>query len=524
MNYAREDLARIEANLNTAFAALSMASAQLKLLMADSVSPDQVSEWAKKFTSPKPGLSDPKAAILATPVPKIEIVKTPEPAKVEPAEELVINDEWRAALDSLHGRRGNQFITGGAGAGKTTLSTKFMREFDGVLAITAPTGVAALRAGGETIHRFFGFGIGITPDDVQTLNDSRQAKYKALDAALIDEVSMVRADIMDCIDKFMRLNGRDKNKPFGGCMMVLVGDPYQLPPVSKETEEKKWLMDRYGTDTPYFFHAQAWQNAPIKTHNLTTIFRQKDQAFTDALNAIRSGVVKPEHLDLINSRVQPGFRPPIDGDLWLTLTTTNNSADQANQRMLLSLPGPSETFNAVVADDFDLKNAPTDQTLNLRVGAAVMFIRNDSDKRWVNGTMGKVTKLNPLTVEVRGTEHEVQPETWEQITYEFDEKKKTLAKKVKGKFTQIPLKLAAAVTIHKSQGMSFDHAIIDFAYGAFAAGQAYVALSRLRTLEGMVLRKAVTEKDLITSPEVQSFMSGGTIARPVPVGQMGLGV
>jgi ATP-dependent DNA helicase PIF1 len=222
--------------------------------------------------------------------------------------------------------------------------------------------------------------------------------------------------------------------------------------------------------------------------------------------------------------VQPGFKPPVDGDLWLTLTTTNVSADAANQRMLSSLPGPSETFEAIVSGDFDLKNAPTDQSLSLRVGAAVMFIRNDADKRWVNGTMGMVTKLTPLTVEVKGVEQEVQPETWEQITYEFDEKKKTLAKTIKGKFTQIPLKLAAAVTIHKSQGMTFDRAIIDFADGAFAAGQAYVALSRLRTLEGMVLRKPVTEKDLITSPEVQAFMSGQPIARGVPQGQMVLGV
>lgn len=451
-------------------------------------------------------MAEPIAVPDVTPV----IPPVPEPV----IGELVLNDEWKAVLSAMNSGTDHIFVTGDAGTGKSTLLNHFVDNASLSIAIVAPTGVAALRVGGETIHRFFSFGIGaIEKDDINVLSDSRRRKFKALDVLVIDEISMVRADLMDAIDQFLRKNGRVPGVPFGGCRIIMFGDLFQLPPVSKEKDEKKWLTDRYGTDTPYFFHADCWRDAPPKTFTLTTIFRQKDQVFTDALNAIRRGETTPEHLSLINSRVKPYFKDP-ENEMWITLTTTSASADESNQKMLAALTTEPRIFEALVSGDFDLKNAPTDERLELKAGAAVMFIRNHKRGVFVNGTIGKVTSVNPLKVAVNGAEIEVEREEWESIVYEFNEETKKLSRMVKGTFAQVPLKLAAAITIHKAQGLTFDRCIIDFAYGAFAAGQAYVALSRCRTLEGMILRKGVQVRDLITSTEVQLFSSGKPIARP----------
>jgi ATP-dependent DNA helicase PIF1 len=499
MSYVLEQLAKIKAELGKAKASVALAEVQVGLFenlvkRMEAETEAQESAPATAQSAP-PTLHDGESVQL--------------PATQEP---LVINDEWRAVLDLLHNGREHVFLTGGAGAGKSTLLGHFVEHYDGVFAILAPTGVAALRVQGQTIHSFFGFGAhALDKDDIRKLPDDRRRKFQALRLLIIDEISMVRADMMDAIDHFLRVN-RENSRPFGGVRLVMVGDLFQLPPVAKEKDEKRWLEQRYGTDTPYFFHAQVWRDAPLKTCALTTIFRQKDPQFTDALNAIRSGAISPEHLSLINQRVHTAFRPSAD-ELWLTLTTTNNAADQANQRMLHSLNTPSQTFEAVISGEFDLKNAPTDQLLTLKPGLAVMFIRNNKDKGYVNGTLGKVTQVNPLIVEAQDREIQVEPEIWEQLTYEFSEKDKTLIKKVKGKFVQIPLKLAAAITIHKSQGLSLDRVIIDLANGAFAAGQTYVALSRCRTLEGMVLSRPLRDRDLITSDEVRKFMAGEPIAR-----------
>lgn len=498
MSYMHDEFARIEAKLDEAEKAIKQAHAAIALARV-------------QLSLLKPTLNVPAAPVISV------APAAPEPAKVE--EPLIINEEWKAVLDTLHNGADDVFITGGAGTGKSTLLNYFTTSYKGAAAIVAPTGVAALRISGQTIHSFFGFGahaLGI--EDIPSLSDSRRAKYKALDMLIIDEVSMVRADLMDAIDRFMRLNGRDKDRPFGGCRLIMIGDLFQLPPVSKEANEKKWLVQRYGTDTPYFFHAEVWRHRPIRICQLTTIFRQKDRTFTDALNAIRKGEMNADHLKLINSRVNPLFVPP-QNELWLTLTTTNASADQSNAKMLRAINAPAKTFEADVVGDFDLKNAPTDERLELKPGAAVMFIRNDIDGNWVNGTMGRVVQVEPLEIEVNGLTHEVEPVTWEAINYDFDEKERKLVKSVKGKFTQIPLKLAAAITIHKSQGITLDRAIIDLSSGAFAVGQSYVALSRCKSLAGMVLKRPLTERDLITSTEVQAFMAGKPIARPAVLTQ-----
>lgn len=444
-----------------------------------------------------------------SPVPaKTEIVV--KPAVIEP---LVVTPEWSAILDALNDpSRKALFVTGGAGVGKSTLLKEYTDKQFGDIAIVAPTGRAAILVGGSTIHRFFSFGAhALTEDDIPSLSDTRKEKYRALRTLVIEEVSMVRADMIDAIDRFLRKNGRDKTLPFGGTRIVMFGDPYQLPPVSREAQEKKWLMSEYGTETPYFFHAHVWQTATLETKQLTTIFRQKDDTFTGALNAIRNGTTTDDHLALINSRVQPRFKPPT-GELWITLTTTNAHADQANQTMLNAINAPAKTFVAIVGGDFDLHNAPTDEMLVLKPGAAVMFIRNDFNGNWQNGTLGKVVSTTPLRVEIKGVNHDVEPVEWENIEYQFDEKSKKLTKRVKGTFEQVPLKLAAAMTIHKGQGLSMDNVILDFGNGAFAAGQAYVGLSRCRTLEGMVLRQAVQKRDLIVSTEVQNFLNGEPIA------------
>lgn len=497
MTYEQDELARIKVKLLEAQVALSLALVQLGLL--------------QNIMSKESGVLPKPYSQVAKPAPAAPVVEEP----------LVINEEWKAVLDSLNNGKEHLFITGEAGTGKSTLLKHFTEQYDGCFAIVAPTGVAALRVGGETIHRFFGFGAhAIATDDIPVLSDTRRAKYRALDVLVIDEISMVRADLMDAIDKFLRKNGRNATLPFGGVRLVMFGDLFQLSPISKEADEKKWLTSLYGTDMPYFFHAEVWRKVTLKKHNLSTIFRQKDPTFTSALNAIRSGTATAEHLKLINSRVNTSFKAPLDGKLWLTLTTTNNSADQSNQRMLAALKTKSEVFEAKISGDFDLKNAPTDELLELKPGAVVMFIRNNRQGGWVNGTLGKVTSIDPLKVEIDDIEHEVDKETWEAITYEYSEETKKLTKTIRGKFEQIPLKLASAITIHKSQGLTFEQVIVDFASGAFAAGQAYVALSRCRTLDGMVLRRAVQDRDLIVSTEVQHFMAGEPIARPA--GQLSL--
>lgn len=460
-----------------------------------------------------------KNALTRTEMERIDLVKRIAALSAPVAVELVINEEWQTVLDELQHGTGHVFITGGAGVGKSTLVEHFLKICDRRVAVLAPTGVAALRVNGQTIHSFFRFGAhALEKDDIRMANGKDLYKYEALEILVLDEASMIRADLMDAIDMFLRKNRRQKSTPFGGVRIVLVGDLFQLPPVSKERDEKKWLEQTYGTDMPFFFHANCWRETPIKTFNLTTIFRQSDPVFTGALNAIRNGTATKEHLGLINSRVNSRFTPPND-ELWITLTTTNDAAKQMNQKMLDLIQSPSKTFEAAVIGEFDLKNAPTEEFLELKVGAAVMFVRNDADHRWVNGTIGKVVSIEPLQVEVNDEPQFVEAEMWEQIVYEHDPVKNKLAKIVKGKFNQIPLKLAAAITIHKSQGLSLDRVHIDLGWGAFAAGQAYVALSRCRTLQGMVLRKPLAEKDLITSNEVIKFMNNDPIARPVTITQ-----
>lgn len=473
--------------------------------------------------------------VIAQPIPNLTDVQIQSVAPLrlapapEPEIELVINDEWKDALGKIENKSiPALFITGGAGTGKSTLTNYSMEHTDASYAIVAPTGAAAMRVGGQTIHSFFHFDPKRPePKDVEFVSQEKQRRrYTKLECLYIDEISMVAAPLMDQMNEFLKLNRNDP-RPFGGVLLRTIGDLFQLPPVVTDTHLKKMYLDMYGTDLPFFFHAQIWQEIPLQQIQLQTVFRQKAPEFVEALNAIRTGTFEKRHLDLLNSRVDRDFRPPKD-ETWIVLNTTNAGVDMANSRVLNALPGREKVFEARIVGEFKPKDSPADQNLALKVGCPVMFIKNDGiEKRWVNGSLGRIVEIeanvdNPdepiIGVELNsGKIVHVEKAKWESVKYEYDEKTKKLKKNVTGTFEQFPIRVAAAITTHKSQGMSFDKCIIDFSQaGAFAEGQTYVALSRCRTLEGLILRVPLTEKDIMVNKEVQAFMSGQPILKPVP--------
>ena|SRR5579859_50674 len=519
---AQEQLDAAYRAQETARTAILMAMAKLKLMTDSPMLTGDVQEMVTGMIPLKSdGVEILPAAIrphLPEPMlnvtPKIEVVSTPVVS-----EPLTITEEWQHTLDTLLNGSEHVFCTGGAGVGKTTMLEQVVTQYPGNLMVVAFTGVAALRAGGSTIHREFRFKTeALARDDVTAITDPRKAlMMRKVDALLIDEISMVRADVMDAIDISLQKT-RNNKQPFGGVRILAFGDLFQLPPVSTDKKEQTWLKHRYGVQLPYFFHAECWRDQQPKIMELTTVFRQKDADFAGALNAIRNGTMTPEHLSLINSRVNYNFVAPTD-ELWLELTTTNDAAARANEKMLGSIKSDPRFFEAMVMGDFKDKDMPTDRNLQLKVGAVVMFVKNDAERRWVNGTMGKVTNLDPLYIQTaNGAEHQVDPVSWVSVGYEYDEEKKKLTSYERGKFTQIPVKVAAAITVHKSQGSSFDRCIVNMP-NTFASGQGYVALSRCRTLPGMVLRHRLKDVDVKVDPEVVKFMRGEPIAKPEVITQ-----
>ena len=398
------------------------------------------------------------------------------------------------------------FVTGRAGTGKSTLLRRFRRESDTKVAVVAPTGIAALNVEGETIHSFFRFPPRpIAASEVEEMVD--KSLYEALDAVIIDEVSMVRADVLDGIDRFLRLNASEKSKPFGGVRMLLIGDPFQLPPVVASPAERRFLAANY--KTPYFFSASCLRDSGMVTVELDKVFRQEDSAFIDLLNAIRTATVTRETVEALNVRCQPNFIPPED-EPYVTLTTTNKRADEINTRSLERLKGKHHRYEGdfegafAVADNPPL---PAPGTLALKKGAQVMFVKNDPERRWVNGTMGRVRKLRKrrIDVEVDGRELEVEPVEWEMVKHTYDRERKSIETETIGTYRQFPLKVAYAITVHKSQGKTFDRVVVDLTGGAFAHGQVYVALSRCTTFEGLVLRRPLSRRDLILDRAVVTF-------------------
>lgn len=437
----------------------------------------------------------------ATTTESLSVEKKCAAPKPESKTAPTITPEFHQAFELLENTRQNVFLTGKAGTGKSTFLTYFRENTAKKMAVVAPTGVAALNVGAQTIHSFFRLKPAFV--DVKTLNPTRSKVLKELELLIIDEISMVRADIFEGIDHSLKL-ARKNNKPFGGVQVCVIGDLFQLPPVVTR-EEKEFFGQYY--QTPFFFGTQAYANANFKTIQFNTIHRQNDGAFIQILNAIRAGTCDVIELEALNSRLNPKASPAPGT---LVLTTTNALAEDMNATKLAGLTGKPRSYAGSLSGDFGMKGGrlPAPEELILKVGAQVMFVKNDSEGRWVNGTIGLVEKLGNevISIKVGDVVHEVEPEKWKTIGYEFSEEKGEIAEKTLGTYTQFPLTLAWAITIHKSQGKTLERVIIDLGSGAFAAGQLYVALSRCKSLAGIALKQPITHADIRCDAEVVEFM------------------
>jgi hypothetical protein len=425
---------------------------------------------------------------------------------------FVSNPQLDLAFEYVHNTNKNVFLTGKAGTGKTTFLHKIKEECWKRMVVTAPTGVAAINAGGMTLHSFFQlpFGLhlpGASRDAEKQRRFSRDKIQilRTLDLLVIDEISMVRADLLDAVDDVLR-RYRDYALPFGGVQLLMIGDLHQLPPVVKPED---WQLLRPHYDTPYFFGSLALRKTEMVIIELKEIFRQSDLQFIDLLNKVRNRQLDAEVLKTLNNRYIPGFQPAAN-EGYITLTSHNASAFDINARRLEDLTEPLRTFKARVAGDFPETAYPTGETLEFKKGAQVMFVRNDPspEKLFFNGKIGRIVRFGNGEIFVRCKDDPhvitVTPLEWQNIKYSIDEETKEIKEEILGTFTQFPLKLAWAITIHKSQGLTFDRAIID-AQAAFAHGQVYVALSRCRSFEGIVLSSKINLSSVKTDSVVQAY-------------------
>lgn len=409
------------------------------------------------------------------------------------------------------------FLTGKAGTGKTTFLREVVRYTKKKCIVLAPTGIAAVNAGAMTIHSFFQFGLGpfvqgvIEPKSDFRINKSKLELIRHLQLLIIDEVSMVRADLMDHIDVELRRIRRN-SKPFGGVQLLMIGDLQQLPPIAHGGEDE--LLRRY-YKTLYFFSSAALKSMKYSCIELKNVYRQTDGHFIDILNHARNCTLTSQDISDLNARYIPGFSPkPEDG--YIRLMTHNRQVDYVNETELEKLDSKPYTFVAAVTGTFPEESYPTADSLTLKKGAQVMFIKNDPERRFINGTLGEVKGIDKNSIAVRlaesGTVINVEPMEWQNIRYQFDEESKEISYKQIGRFKQYPLKAAWAITVHKSQGLTFDKAIIDV-HAAFSPGQAYVALSRCRTLDGLVLSSPVSASVFMRDNAVDAYMN--YISRPV---------
>jgi len=427
---------------------------------------------------------------------------------------IELNEKFKEALALLENTPKNVFITGKAGTGKSTFLEHFRSVTKKNIVVLAPTGVAALNVRGETIHSFFRFKPDITIGKVKKLRGRKADIFRELDAVVIDEVSMVRADLLDCIDRFLRINGKKRKVPFGGIQMVFIGDLYQLPPVVTG-KEKGIFKNHY--DTPYFFSAKVFEEFSMEFIELEKVYRQKDEKFIHLLNAIRNNSLADDDLELLNRRVNADFARKEAGAYIVHLTSTNRVAAEINAAHLRKLKGPVCTYTAQINGDFAERAYPADYKFSLASGAQVMFLNNDAKGRWVNGTLGEIVQIRkggskeePDTVLVRladGKVEKVLPFTWEIFHFTWNDFTQSIETETAGSFTQYPLRLAWAVTIHKSQGKTFDKIVIDISGGVFACGQIYVALSRCRSLGGIVLKKPLKREHIFVDWRIVDFVT-----------------
>ena len=428
------------------------------------------------------------------------------------------NREWQQALQIIQYTRRSLFLTGKAGTGKSTFLRHIAETTKKKHVILAPTGIAAINAGGQTLHSFFKLPFHpLLPNDsnYSIRNIRKTLKYsgeltkllRELELIIIDEISMVRADIIDFIDKVLRIYCRNMREPFGGKQLLLVGDIFQLEPVIKEDE---WRLMQPFYASAYFFAAKVWQEMQLVSIELRKVYRQSDSQFIGLLDRIRQNHATDADLQSINARVNQSSKQKEKG-FEITLATRRDTVDYINDLHLSELEGDSTIFKGHIKGDFPETSLPAPMELEIKPGAQVIFIKNDKEKRWVNGTLGVVIYIDEgegiiTVVDEDGHEYDVEREVWENMRYTFNEKEQKIEEEMLGSFIQFPLRLAWAITVHKSQGLTFRHVKIDFSGGgAFAGGQTYVALSRCTSLEGITLEAPIRRSDIFVRAEVVAF-------------------
>jgi len=421
------------------------------------------------------------------------------------------NIEFQTELEIIQETNQSFFLTGKAGTGKSTFLKHIAETTLKNFVVIAPTGIASVNINGVTIHSFFQFPLRpLLPEDedikVFWKNSKKRKIISAMDTLIIDEVSMVRADLIDGIDFSLRRNGGNPNSPFGGKQVVFIGDIFQLEPVTiKKSGERKIINEIYGS--AYFYNAKVFDKIKLFTVELQKVYRQKDQHFISLLDKVRINEISQTDIDEINSRVLS--QSELDKkDFVITLTSKNDLADAVNSIKLSELKTKPFSYFAEVSGEFEENKYPTDPELVLKEGAQIIFIKNDNDKRWVNGTIGQVYELTETMIKIKlenGLIHSVDKRVWENYRYQYNKEKKKIEQEILGTFKQYPIKLAWAITIHKSQGLTFDRVVIDFGSGTFASGQVYVALSRATTLEGLFLKHKIYSTDIYVDDEIKAF-------------------
>ena len=417
-----------------------------------------------------------------------------------------LSGEFKDILDELENSREHFFITGRAGTGKSTLLNLFRKTSKKNIVVAAPTGIAALNVRGQTIHSLCGFPPRLLKNEDLTKRKNHRF-FKKIDTLIIDEISMVRVDIFDAIDVFLRIN-REVNQPFGGVQMVLFGDLFQLPPVIADNYEKQYLNQFY--KSPYFFSSRAYHSTQFSMHELHVVYRQDEKRFINLLDSIRRKTFDEDELADLNERYQA---EEIDDQPYITLCSTNAIAKSINDKKLNKIEEPIFLYEAEVQGQFKESQYPTDFVLGLKKGSQVMFLKNDPLKKYVNGTIATVLETYNNSIQVRIEDSKIkekvisiEPVDWELTKYKIDpENPRKFSSEIIGTFTQLPVKLAWAITVHKSQGKTFDKVKINLGRGAFDFGQTYVALSRCRRFNGIFLESKLTPKDVMIDERIQAF-------------------
>jgi len=416
-------------------------------------------------------------------------------------DDFVLSEEFESIVEQLENTKDHFYITGKAGSGKSTLLAYFRSITQKNTAVLAPTGVAAIRVKGQTIHSFFGF----PPKVIQTrhIKKVRQVELlQNLETLIIDEISMVRADVLDAIDYSLRVHRKKLTQPFGGVQVIVFGDLFQLPPVVNMDESS--LLERMYPNGQFFFHSNIFQDAQFKTLELQSIYRQTDDHFIYLLNSVRDGSITNSQIELLNNSLVDNFEMD-EGKI--ILTTTNARASSINQNYLKQLSSEEFSYRAQATGMFYKELFPTDEVLKLKKGAQVIMIKNDPEKRWVNGSIGTIHDIaeKKIKVKINHKIYEVKKEKWDRIQYSYDDNQQEVLENVTGSFKQYPVRLAWAITIHKSQGQTFEKVIIDMSQGSFAPGQLYVALSRCISLEGIELLRPLKKSDVIVNKHLIGF-------------------